>query len=273
MPLFNPIENDLKFRAIMKSFENKVVLITGSTGGIGQATAKKFAEKGGHVIVSGRRAEKGKKVVSEITDSGGKASFVAIDIMDFKSIQKAMIKIKEDFGEIDVLVANAGREQPSTLPINQLEDSEVEMIMDTNLKGTYFTIKYGLPIIRKNTGSICLISSLWGHLGGAGLTAYTSTKGGIIALTRSLAVEQGAAGIRVNCISPGAIETPMLNRFSQGADMSEFYRANMPLGRAGQAEEVAAGIVWISSDEASYVTGQILAIDGGVTSKMSTAGM
>lgn len=257
----------------MNTFEKKVVLVTGSTGGIGQAAAKQFASKGAKVIISGRRKDKGDKVVKDIEDDGGHAFFITMDISDTNSIKKALETAVAKYGKLDVLVANAGREQPTTAAIEQLPDSEVDMIIDTNLKGTYFTIKYALPYMNKPGASVCVVSSLWSLLGGAGLTAYTATKGGINALTKSLAVEQGPAGVRVNCISPGAIETAMLNRFTQGSDMSEYYKANMPLQRAGKAEEVAAAILWISSDDASYITGEVLSVDGGVTNKMSTAGM
>ncbi|MEM7550409.1 MAG: SDR family NAD(P)-dependent oxidoreductase [Bacteroidota bacterium] len=257
----------------MQSFENKVILVTGSTGGIGQAAAKQFAEKGAKVVISGRRKEKGDQVVKDIKDAGGEALFVAIDIANKESIKSGLESAVSKYGKIDVLVANAGREQPTTAPIDQLPDEEVDMIIDTNMKGSYFTIKYALNHMNKPGASICVVSSLWSLLGGPGLTAYTATKGGINALTKSLAVEQGPAGVRINCISPGAIETDMLNRFTQGADMSAYYQANMPLQRAGKAEEVARAIVWISSDEASYITGETLSVDGGVTNKMSTAGL
>jgi NAD(P)-dependent dehydrogenase (short-subunit alcohol dehydrogenase family) len=250
----------------MNRFEGKVALITGATSGIGRATALLFAEGGADVIVTGRRQTECDRTVKEIEATGHRGLFVQMDVSDSGSIKAGFEKVAKDFDQVDYLVSNAGREQPHTLPINDLDLEEMNMIVDTNLKGTWSTVKYGLPLIRKPGGAIVLTSSLWGTLGGAGLSAYTSTKGGINAMTRSLAIEQGANGIRVNCVSPGAIETPMLERFTGGQDAG--FTKVIPLGRYGRPEEIANAVLWLCSDASSYVTGQVLGVDGGVTSEM-----
>jgi NAD(P)-dependent dehydrogenase (short-subunit alcohol dehydrogenase family) len=184
---------------------------------------------------------------------------------------RGFAQVKELFGQLDAIVANAGIEQPTTTTIDQLADAEIHQVIDTNLKGALFAAKFDMPVLKKPGGSFIITSSLWGLLGGMGLTAYSATKGGINALMRSLAVEWGPQGVRVNVVSPGAIETPMLLRYTGGADLSSFYKANVPLQRSGHPEEVAAAIVWLSSENSNYVTGQVLSVDGGITSKMSTA--
>lgn len=248
------------------AFEGKVALITGATSGIGKTTAILFAKSGADVVVTGRRQAEGDETVKDIEAAGRKGLFVQMDVSDADSIKAGFDKVAQTFGQIDYLVSNAGREQPHTLPINDLELEEMNAIVDTNLKGTWSTVKYGLPLIRKPGGAIVLTSSLWGLLGGAGLSAYTSTKGGINAMTRSLAVEQGANGIRVNCVSPGAIETPMLDRFTGGQDVG--FTKVIPLKRYGRPEEIANAVIWLCSDASSYVTGQVLGVDGGITSEM-----
>ncbi len=253
--------------------KEKVVLLTGATSGIGEVTAHQFAEEGAHVIVTGRRKEKGEAVAKTLKEKGVKSLFLQMDVTDRDSIIKGYDTIKEKFEALDIIVANAGREQPHTLPIDQLGDDDMDVMIDTNLKGTWLTVKYGLPLLRRPGGSIILLSTEWTFLGGAGLSAYTASKTGVNGLTRQLAVEQGPLGIRVNCVSPGPIITPMLQRFTQNGDMSAFYEANIPLQRAGESNEIADAILYFASERSSYVSGQILAIDGGMTVKMPTAGL
>lgn len=251
-------------------FEDKVALVTGAASGIGREIATAFAEGGAGVAVTDRNADRGGETVRAVEDRGAEGLFVKMDVADAEEVEAGVRQALDAFGRLDCVVTSAGIEQPHTLPLDRLETDEMDRVVDTNLKGTWLTLKYALPRIARPGGTVCLVSSLWGTLGGAGLSAYTATKGGVDALTRSLAVEQGP-DVRVNCVSPGAIQTPMLERFSGGADMGAFYEANVPLGRAGNPREVAAAVVWLCSDAASYVTGQVLAADGGITSKMPSA--
>ncbi|MBP2831856.1 SDR family oxidoreductase [Aquimarina sp. U1-2] len=256
-----------------KTFEEKTVLVTGSTSGMGKSAALLFAKQGAKVVVTGRRKEKGEKVVEQIKKSGGEATFFQMDLRKKDSIKETIESTVEKYGKIDVLLANAGAEQPTTAELDGLPDEEIDMIIETNLLGTIYSIKYALPHLKKPGASICTVSSMYGLLGNGGVSIYSLTKGGIIMFTKSLAVEQGQHGIRVNCIAPGVIDTEMLQRYTQGKDMSGYYKANVPLGEGGNADEVARVMVFISSDEAAYISGQVLAVDGGITSKMSNAAL
>lgn len=253
----------------MAAFEDKVVLVTGARTGIGKASALRFARSGAKVLVGVRKSGDAKDVIAEIEAAGGQAREAAMDSSKPDEVERGIAQAVKAFGKLDVLVTNAGIEQPRTTTIDDITLDEMHRVVDTNLKGSWLAIHYATPHLTKPGGAITLVSSLWGFLGGAGLSAYSATKGGVNAMTRSLAVEHGPDGVRVNCISPGAILTPMLERFT-GGDTSVFNaKANVPLQRLGEAEEVAAAIVWISSDDASYVTGQVLGADGGMPIKMS----
>jgi 3-oxoacyl-[acyl-carrier protein] reductase len=177
------------------------------------------------------------------------------------------------FGPIDTVITNAGIEPPHVLPLADLSVEDVDAVLGTNLRGTLLTAKYAIPHLRRPGGSIITVSSLWGRQGGASLPIYSATKGGSESLTRALAVELGAQGIRVNCIAPGFIKTEMSDRFTQGRDMSPFYAANVPLRRIGEAEEIADAMLWLASDRSAYVTGQVITVDGGHNIKMSVAGL
>ena len=255
----------------MSMVEGKRVLVTGARTGIGKATAVLFAREGARVAVGVRKSGDAAEVLQEIDAAGGHGVEVAMDVAQPDQVEAGVDRAVEALGGLDALVANAGIEQPQTLPASEIPLNEMNRVVDVNVKGTWQCVHYAIPKITKPGGSICLISSLWGTLGGAGLSVYTATKGGVNAMTRSLAVELGAQGVRVNCVSPGAIMTPMLRRFT-GGDPSAFnYQANIPLERPGEPGEVAEAIVWLSSDRASYVTGQVLGADGGMPIKMSVA--
>ena len=251
----------------------KTVLITGGTSGIGEQTAYLFAREGANVIVTGRRTERGESVAGEISRLGVNGRYVPMDVSDQSTIVAAFDTLKREGTKLDVLIANAGREQPTTHPIADLPEEDMNAIIDTNLKGTWLTIKYGLPLLRQPGGSIIMVSTMFSLLGGSGLSIYSASKAAINGLTRQLATEQGPHGIRVNTVSPGPIETDMLNRFSGGRDMSEYYEKSIPLGRGGKPEDIADVMVYLASERASYVSGQVVAIDGGTTVKMPLAGL
>jgi NAD(P)-dependent dehydrogenase (short-subunit alcohol dehydrogenase family) len=253
----------------MGRFDGKVALVTGARTGIGKASALQFAREGAKVLVGVRKPGDGNDVIAEIRAAGGEAREAAMDTSKPEEVERGVAQAVQAFGKLDVLVINAGVEQPRTTPIDDLSIEEMNRTVDINLKGSWLAIHHAVPHLTKPGGAITLVSSLWGFLGGAGLSAYSAAKGGINAMTRSLAVEHGRDGVRVNCISPGAIVTPMLERFLGGNLEAGFnFKANVPLGRPGKAEEVAEAIAWISSDAASYVTGQVLGADGGQTIQM-----
>jgi NAD(P)-dependent dehydrogenase (short-subunit alcohol dehydrogenase family) len=255
----------------MKNFDRKVALVTGGRTGIGRATARILAEQGATVAIGVRKDGDGVDTLDEVEAAGGKGILVKIDIADESQIDDGIASIIDKFGRLDVLVTNAGIEQPDTVVIGDIKRSDMQRIFDINLRGTWLCCQAAMPHLHSSKGSICLVSSLWGTLGGAGLSAYSATKGGVHAMTRALAVENGPADVRVNCVAPGAIKTPMLDRVMAGGFPFDV-EANIPLQKLGEADEVADAIVWVCSPGARYVTGQVIGVDGGITIKMSTCG-
>lgn len=253
----------------MKDFDGKAALVTGGRTGIGAATAVLLAGRGARVAIGVHKEVDGDETLQAMKDAGTEGIAVPMDVSDGDAVDRAVALVADELGGLDVLVTNAGIEQPKTAPMAQIVRSDMQKVFDVNMRGTFLSIQAAVPHLTKGDGgAICLVSSLWGHLGGPGLSAYTATKGGVIAMTRALAAELGPEGVRVNCVSPGAINTPMLERV-MGDGFPFSFEANVPLGRPGEAEEVAAAIVFLCSPAASYVTAQTLAADGGITGKMS----
>jgi NAD(P)-dependent dehydrogenase (short-subunit alcohol dehydrogenase family) len=251
----------------------RTVVITGATSGIGYATALAFAKRGANIAISGRRADRGAEAAAEIERLGGRAWFKPTDVRDAEQVRAFVEGAAAVFGGIDTVIANAGIEPPHVLPLAELGTDDIDAVLDTNLRGTLLTVRYAIPHLRRPGGSIITVSSLWGRQGGARLPVYSATKGASESLTRALAVELGAEGVRVNCVAPGFIKTEMSDRFTEGRDMQPFYSANVPLGRIGQADEIADVMLWLASDEAAFVTGQVITVDGGQNIKMSVAGL
>lgn len=251
----------------------KTIVITGATSGIGYTTALGFAKAGANVAISGRRADRGAEAASEIERLGGKAWFLTTDVQEPDQVKAFVEGAVERFGELDTVITNAGIEPPHVLPLADLSVEDINAVLNTNLRGTLLTAKYAIPHLRKPGGSIITVSSLWGRQGGANLPVYSATKGGSESLTRALAVELGSQSIRVNCVAPGFIKTEMSDRFTEGRDMRPFYEANVPLRRIGEADEIADAMLWLASDQSTYVTGQIITVDGGHNIKMSVAGV
>jgi NAD(P)-dependent dehydrogenase (short-subunit alcohol dehydrogenase family) len=227
--------------------KDKVALITGGTSGIGEATALLFAREGACVAITGRNAERGKNVVKRIRHEGGEA---------------------KAFGGIDILFNNAGVFYPQTA----LECSEREWDeqIDVNLKGTFLMSKFALPgMIARKRGVIVNNASGWGLVGGDHAAAYCASKGGVVLMTKAMAIDHGSQGIRVNCVCPGDVETPMLpaDAKRRGLKWEEYIAgcANRPLGRVGTVEEIAKAVLFLASDDSSFMTGSALVVDGGGT--------
>lgn len=251
----------------MAQFGGKVALVTGATSGIGRDTASAFAREGARVVAVGRNEERGAETVRMIGEAGGEVAFVRADISKAVEVKAMVARALELYGRLDYAVNNAGLEQTSTA-ITETADEEMERIVDNNLKDTWLSLKYELPALREHEGAIVNISSFWGVVGMIGGSSYAATKGGIIALTRAIAAEEGASGIRVNCISPGAIQTGMLDRVVEAAeqlDIQQWAKEKTVVGRVAEAREIADAAVFLCSDRAGYITGHNLMLDGGYT--------
>lgn len=248
--------------------KDKVALITGGTSGIGEATALLFAKEGAKVAVTGRNESRGNAVTARILDAGGKSIFVQTDVRKADECRHAVESALSSFGRLDILFNNAG----IFFAHDMLECSEEEwdLQIDINLKGTFLMSKYALPsMIAQGGGVIINNSSGWGMVGGDKAVAYCASKGGVVLLTKAMAIDHGRQGIRVNCLCPGDVETPMLSEDAKfrGVNWEDYLAgcSNRPMGRIGTAEEIAKAALFLASDDSSFMTGSTLAVDGGGT--------
>jgi NAD(P)-dependent dehydrogenase (short-subunit alcohol dehydrogenase family) len=246
--------------------QDKVALITGGTSGIGEATAILFAKEGAKIAITGRNETRGNAVTEQITRNGGHAVFISSDVRKSSDCQLAVDEILRAFGHIDILFNNAGVFYPHTTL--DCSEEEWDEQIDINLKGTFLMSKAVLPhMIQRLSGVIINNSSGWGIVGGDAAIAYSASKGGVVLLTKAMAIDHGRQGIRVNCICPGDVDTPMLPEDARMRGMKwEDYLAgcaNRPLGRIGTADEIAKAALFLASDDSSFMTGAALVVDGG----------
>jgi len=246
--------------------KGKVALITGGTSGIGSATAIRFVKEGAAVAITGRNPERGEEVVKAMQALGGDALFIRSDVRVAADCRNAVQQTLERFGKIDILFNNAGVFHPKTLP--DCTEEEWDETIDSSLKGAFLMSKYTLPsMIERGKGSIIHTSSGWGILGGSGAASYCAAKGGLIVMAKAMAIDHGPQGIRVNCVCPGDVLTPMLHDDAAKRGMSwDDYAAgaaDRPLGRIGTVDEIADAVLFLASDESSFVTGESLVVDGG----------
>jgi NAD(P)-dependent dehydrogenase (short-subunit alcohol dehydrogenase family) len=236
-----------------------VVLITGALTGIGRATALAFAHEGVQIVVSGRRDKEGNALASELRTLGVEAEFVRADVRHEDDVHSLVDQAVARFGRLDVAVNNAGTEgKPG--PVTE----QSAATFDTNVLGTLLSLKHELRVMQaQGSGSIVNLSSTVGQKAAPGASVYTASKHAVEGLTKSAALEGAAFGVRVNAVAPGPVETGMLNRFTGSADRKAGLIAGVPLKRAGRPEEIAQAIVFLASDEASFITGQIIGVDGG----------
>jgi NAD(P)-dependent dehydrogenase (short-subunit alcohol dehydrogenase family) len=251
---------------VTKTFEGKVVVITGGSSGIGRAAALAFAAEGARVALGARRIAEGQETVRLIEQQGGEAHFVETDVSVPEQVQ-ALVKAAVDrWQRLDFAVNNAGIEGTPFVPVADYSIDVWDQVIDINLKGVFLSMKYEVPYLLKQPGSaIVNVSSVAGLVGGPGGAAYYASKHGVVGLTKAVAMEYAAAGLRVNAICPAVIRTPMSERFFRGQE--SIVDGLHPMGRTGTPEEAADAILWLCSPQSSFVTGLALAVDGGATAR------
>ena len=251
----------------MSSFKNKTVLITGGTSGIGKVTALALADAGANVVITGRRAPEGQAVVAELGKAGGKHVFVQGDITDEAHIAKAVATAAGITGRLDGAFNNAGLELGNN-PIVEANPADYRRVFDTNVLGVLLSMKHQIKAMgTTGGGSIVNNASIAGSIGMPGAGIYIASKHAVLGLTKTAAVEVARQGIRVNAVSPAAIDTDMFDRFTGGRnpDLMTAFAAMHPIGRIGKPSEIARPVLFLLSDDASFITGHDLKVDGGFT--------
>ena len=248
--------------------KDRAALITGGTSGIGEATALLFAREGALVAITGRSEARGSAVVARIREHDGQAIFIRADVSLAEDCRRAVDETVGAFGRVDILFNNAGVFYPQTAV--ECSEREWDEQIDVNLKGTFLMSKFALAgMMARGSGVIVNNASGWGIVGGDHAVAYCASKGGVVLMTKAMAIDHGAQGIRVNCVCPGDVETPMLPADAKMRGLKwEDYSAGCaarPLGREGTVEEIAKAVLFLASDDSSFMTGAALVVDGGGT--------
>lgn len=245
-------------------FKNKVAFVTGGSTGIGRATALAFAENGARVVLADVNEDAGMQTVQLIEKNGGTAVFVKCNVAHFDDVKAAIEKTISLYGSLDFAFNNAGIEGQSGSTADCSEENW-QKVIDINLKGVWLCMKYQIPqMIKQGGGSIVNCASIAGVVGFMGSPAYVASKHGVVGLTKTAALEFAKSNVRINAVCPGVIQTPMIDRFTQGnAQAQQQLTAAEPIGRVGQPDEIASAVLWLCTDGAAFVVGHPMVIDGG----------
>jgi NAD(P)-dependent dehydrogenase (short-subunit alcohol dehydrogenase family) len=244
---------------------NKVALVTGASSGIGRAAAIAFASEGAKVVLASRNEESTLQTLRMVEECGSEGIFVKTDVSVEKDVENLIQKTLETYGQLDCAFNNAGVSGPAG-PLFQLAEQDFQQVVDVNLKGVWLCLKYEIPaMLARGGGSIVNMSSAAGLIGAAGTAAYTASKHGVVGLTKVAALEYAKANVRVNAVCPSVIDnTVMIEQLKVvNPGVYNYLLGTHPIGRIGQPEEVAQAVVWLCSDEASFITGAALPVDGG----------
>lgn len=246
----------------------KVVMVTGGGSGIGRASALAIAREGADVVLTDVVAEGGNETLRLIEEAGGKGMSFQGDVAEATDVQRIIGEIEAHYGRLDCAFNNAGIEGLQA-PTAECTEENWDRVLRVNLKGTWLCMKYEIPLmLKQHKGSIVNTASVAGLVGFPNIVAYNASKGGVIQLTKTAALEYAREGIRVNAVCPGVIRTPMVERFLGGsAEAEAAFVAMEPVGRMGKPEEIAEAVVWLCSDAASFVTGDALPVDGGLVAQ------
>jgi NAD(P)-dependent dehydrogenase (short-subunit alcohol dehydrogenase family) len=256
----------------MGRLQGKVAVITGSGSGLGAEAARLFASEGAAVVVSDLAEEGGRKVVEEIRATGGRAEFIRTDVRETASVLALYAGAKAAFGLVNVLYNNAGISPAEDDGVVETSDATWDLVLDVNVKGVARCCRAGIPhLLAAGGGSIINVASFVATLGAATpQIAYTASKGAVLAMTREIAVIHARDGIRANALSPGPVRTPLLEKFLSTEEKRQRRLVHVPMGRFGEAREIAAAALFLASDESSYVTGADFRVDGGITAAYVT---
>ncbi len=253
----------------MKRFEDKVVIVTGASDGIGRTTLLKFAEEGAIVINGDILIEKGQDVIDQVVKSGGKGLFVKTDVSKADEVKNLVEETVKEFSRLDIAFNNAGIEEPNPGKIHTLKEEDWHKVIDVNQKGVWLCMKYEIEqFIKQGGGVIVNAASMCGLVACLNVGSYVASKHAVVGLTKVAALDYAKDNIRINAVCPGCVPTGQVMRVTRG-DPKELKRLEeaQPIGRMGTTEEIAAAVLFLSSDEASFITGHAMAVDGGATAR------
>ncbi|MDS0478126.1 SDR family NAD(P)-dependent oxidoreductase [Natrinema sp. 1APR25-10V2] len=238
--------------------DSKTAIVTGGTSGIGRAIAEKYLDWGANVVIAGRREDVGQETA---TDLG--CTFFQCDVANYEQVDDLVESTVDNYGSLDVIVNNAGIGQAA--PLGEMSVDDWQQVLQVNLDGVMYGSKAALPHLVESDGSIVNVASIFGLVGGPGAPAYSAAKGGVVNLTRTIAIDYASDGVRANVICPGFVETAMVEEYLGQEQFYDFVRGETPIGRVAQPDEIGGIAAFLASDEASYITGAAIPVDGGWT--------